>query len=473
MSIADRMLARAKQVLEIGSEAADVLVHLQHSPSAIGLAAVGMRVVNSVREHRGQNPEEYFADWKPLELGALASQALIALRTDAGVRCREVPSMHDGTPALLTQIDGFEIGWAISGTLKRNANAQARKTWIPTDADPEPILQRIGQTLWTYISSPTGLIGVSPTRADGEDGATTLLADDKEEILPSAKGRELHERIALFRSKGLHRSLFILGEPGVGKSCLLRYVASLHGGFRLRLRLSQLEGLDPKKLIGIVKLLRPDVLVIDDFDRYVMSNSYDSKEHTPESTAMLDPLEVFNQLIPLVLVSANFSKSITKALLRPGRFSELITLDELDADLYAQLLPDAPEKIIAQLQRQKVPVAYIEELKKRVTALGYDAAVKEMISLVERSDHVLQLNARKIKVRKKRSKASVVGKSPAQKAILYDNRSSALDRRAARLSTQARHHRERAESHRQKAEAERKKVAATKTKKKTTKKKPK
>ena len=444
VSIADRLLSRAKRALEIGSEAANVLVHLQHGPSAIGLAAVGMRVVNSVREHRSQTPDEYFASWKPLELGTLASQALAAMRSDPDVLCAQVPATHDEAPAVITTAGDMELGWAISGSLK-NPDVRVRKCWIRHDGDVALVLQRLGQALWTNMGTSTGVI---VTRGSEEDDDLRFIAEDDEEILPSATGREIHERINKFKERGHYRSF----------------------------RLGKLGEVQPRSLTRIVQILRPDVLVIDDLDRYVMSGNAHGEEEeqqTPEANAMLDPLDVFDKIVQLVLVSANFSNAITKALLRPGRFAEMIHMDTLDDALYEQMLPGAPPKLIAALKREKVPIVYVEELAKRVDALGYEDAAEEMKELVERSDRILDLNKRRERARK-RKVSPLVGKTPAQKAIMLDSEGSRMDLAAARSAKKAATLRQKADRKRVLAEEQRERAAkAKKPSKKAPKKAPK
>ena len=455
---ADSLLTKARQVLEVGSEAADVLVHLQDRAGPVSLAAVGLRVINSVREHRARTPEEHFAEWRTLDPGRLRDQALVAARVDPEAVVAEVPGMHEKRPALVVELGSYKFGWAIHGSLK-DPNARARHCWIPADVDPDAALQRLGRALWTHLDSSEGSIG-KEIAGEEEDAGLQLVTEGEGEALPSERGDEIYERISAFLDKGFHRSLFLIGEAGVGKSSMLRYIAGRRGGFRLRCRLGRLQEVPPTALSRIVQMLRPDVLIIDDLDRYVMGTGPydDDKNHhsnaTPEANAMLEPLEVFNRLVPLVLVSANFSKTITAALLRPGRFDEILTIDKLGEDLYRKMLPDAPAKVIKALVRDKVPVVYIGELQKRVEVLGYEGAAKEMKSLLERTDRVLQLNKRRVK----KPKSSMVGKTPRQRALIFAGRASEYERRAERLVKYAAQFREKAERQRAKAEDERQKA---------------
>ncbi len=459
----DTVLAKARRLLEIGSEAADVLVHLQDRASPVGLTAVGLRVINSVREHRARSPEEHFAKWRTLELGRLRDQALVAARVDPEAVVSEVPGMHEKHPALITQLGPFGFGWAISGSLK-DPKARARHCWIHAETDVDEALQRVGRALWTELDSSEGCIA---TETVEDEVRLQLEAEEPGETLASARGDEIYERVSAFLDKGVHRSLFLLGEPGVGKSSMLRYIAQRKGGFRLRFRLGRLQDVPPAALSKIVIMLRPDVLIIDDLDRYVMGHEgyYDNKDReenaTPEASAMLEPLEVFNRYVPLVMVSANFSKTITAALLRPGRFDEILTVDELDPELYRKMLPDAPEKIVSQLARTKTPVAYVVELKKRVEVLGHEGAATEMRELLERTDRILALNKRRTTNRKRNV---LVGKTPGQRAAILDRQAAKLDTAAARLMSNAAALRKKAETRRSNAEQERIKAEARKRK---------
>ncbi len=462
-SITDKFLAKAKKVMEVGSEAADVLVHLQHGASPIGLAAVGLRVLNSVRAIRAKTPEEYFAGWKPLDLGVLATQALAALRTDESVSVEEVVGVHDETPAMITRMDGVEIGWGISGSFKRGS-VSVRSIWVQPKTELEPLFQRIGRALWDHIGSPEVCLTVEES---SESSTIKIVAEDKKKIFPSAKGDEFYERIKKFQAKGIRRSFFIIGDPGVGKSCLLRYIASLQGGFRLRLRMSRLVKFNPHRLIRVVEILRPNVLIVDDFDRYIMGNNdySDEEKNSDQGAAMLDPLEVFDELVPLVVVSANYSKSITPAALRPGRFAEMETIDEIDPEVYGRMLPGAPAKLIKKLKRLKVPVAYLEEIRLRAEALGWEETEKEVPKLIERSEAIMERNRRATSERRYRRVSTLVGKSPAQKAVMLDRQAAQADKRAARSSSNAATHRKTGAKRREQAETEREKVAKKAAKK--------
>ena len=442
----DSALARTKKLLEVGSEAADVLVHLQNGLTPVGVAAVALRAVNSVRESRALTPEEYFADWRQLEIGVFRSQALEALRLEATLKT--VGEVFDDYPAVVTSTDdGFVYGWGLTGAVK-DPKAAVYQCWIPKDADPDAALRRLGRALWESIGSSRATV----TMIGGEP---RIVAEHEKEVFESKKATEFYTRARSFLDKGYHRSIFVIGDPGVGKSCMLRCIVQMHGGFSLRLRLRKKMGLRPEDLTPLAKLLRPDTLEMDDFDRYVINvGQYSASNTTDESSAMLEPLEDINNLVPLFLVSANFSEEITEALLRPERFDELVVLDMLEPEIYRQMLPDVPKKIVDELIRLETPVVYVKELAKRVDVLGYEAAKDEVVSLVKRAERIVQINKQKTK----RRRDSLVGKTPAKRAEILGRRADQIDRRIEADLKRHEKEREAAEKLRKRAEEERKKV---------------
>ena len=463
----DRVLGVSKTVLEVGSDAADILVELGNGVTVPGVAALTMRGVNTLRELRTQSPAQYFSEgWKPMPLRGMDDTLHEAFAAHPGVAARPVPGMSDYRPAYTADLDGIEFGWAVSDvprSVRRRRRGmgdegESRVTgaWIREGQAENDALHVLGRCVWKHLSSMRLL--ARNVRNQG----IAIVPEPEQEILPSRTGDHLYEtklRGALERK--INRSVFLIGEAGIGKSCLLRYVASIHGGLQLRFKLADMHGMSGTEIADIVEVLRPDVLLIDDFDRLVMSG--DSENASKTATAMLDPLEQINKLVPLFIVSANYNDSITEALLRPGRFDEMIVMDGLEPELYVKMLPGAPEKLIAAIQRAKMPMAHVVELRKRAEACDWDweAAKKELRDLADRSNSIIELSYRSLRRRKrKKRRQKLAGKSQRQKAAFLERDADSDELKATRyvaridkLKARAEKQRESAKQWREKAEA--------------------
>ena len=462
-SLLDTALDKAQKALQVGSEAADVLVHLQSGATPLGLAAVGVRMINSLRVHRARSPQEHFANgWTKLDLGVLESNAYETLIVDANVKTQDVPGIYEDAYGVTVEIDTLSIGFSVSST-KGNSDIETYGCWIPENQDQEETIRRVARCLWEGLKSPRMVATPIPTGERQEK--LKLGTADEEKLFPSAKADRLYERLKKFLDNGYHRSVFIIGDPGVGKSKMLSYIARQHGGFELRIQLSDLDNIRPTTLARAVEILRPDVMIIDDFDRFVMGEDKWDKQ-TSKAAAMLDPIERINKAVPLFMVSANFSEEITEAMLRPERFDQLVILNELDPNLYEKLLPDAPPKVISELKRVKAPIAYVEELRKRVEVLGYTEAIKEMRDLMKRADRIINLNKKKLKG-KSRNTSTLVGKSPRQRASILEQRAARSERKSGKLIEKAEKARLDAELMREKATEHRTEAEAREAKLKT------
>ena len=448
-------LDKARKALEVGSEAADVLVHLQNGATPVGLVAVGLRVINSIREHRASTPAEYFGKgWIALDLGALERNVYQSLVADQSALIAEVPGIYEHRSAVIVTLDDLSVGFALFDAEGRHG-IETQGCWIPEGQSRAESVSRLGRSVWETLKSSKAVL--SP-EASEETTSLKIVAAEDDKLFPSIKGDELYGRMKQFLDKGYHRSVFVLGDPGVGKTELLKYIASLHGGFLLRIQLGDLDKINGGTIARVAEILRPSVLIIDDFDRFIMGeHGYNERGRVnADAAALLDPVERINKTVPLFMVSANFSEEITEAMLRPERFDEVGVIRELDPDIYARLLPDAPPKVIAELKRLKAPIAYVEELRKRVEVLGYPEAAKEMRSLLKRAKIVLQLNKKHGKGKGKRP--SLVGLSPRRRASALERRAFYAERSAGRLVDKAEKQALVAEEFRKKAKAEREKA---------------
>lgn len=399
-----------------------------------------MRVAHTVANLRSITPEEYFSEgWEKVEPEGFEVMLWRGLRAMPDTVFEEIHGLSQDSPGVLVRVDGVTLGCALSHKLK-HPSCKPSDFWIPSDLKgSQSLLSRIA---WAGAGADRVLF-----RTD-KDGGFFLLPDPSSSVFPSKRGDQLYERVMKFHALGYNRSVFALGDPGVGKSCMLRYVASKFGGFCLRVKLAQLKELKSQALVDLVRLLRPNVLIIDDFDRFVgQPSSYDTS-HTRDGD-MLDPIEEIAAMVPLFMVSANYSNTITDALLRPGRFDEFEHVDQVDPDLYASMLPDAPRKLVDELKRLKAPVTHVLELKKRVEALGNKGAMKEMERLMKRADIVMNIHKRR--ERKNRCGPTLIGKSDRKKAAILEKRAARLDRHATSSAEAVLKWRNQAEDNREKA----------------------
>jgi replication-associated recombination protein RarA len=194
--------------------------------------------------------------------------------------------------------------------------------------------------------------------------------------------RALEARLGRFLDDGVSRSCLMVGPPGTGKSMAIRWIARRLGVTSVRVDLSVLarfhgsygEQQIVASLETVLKLLRPEALILDDLDRVEVGGP------------MLAFLELAARTCRFILASANCTEKMIGAALRPGRFDEIVRVERLDADVLRQLLGAADQDLFERLA--PLPAAYVAEFLKRRKVLGRDVAVSELPDLEARRELV-------------------------------------------------------------------------------------
>lgn len=157
--------------------------------------------------------------------------------------------------------------------------------------------------------------------------------------------------ITKFRERKIQRSYLLFGPPGTGKSTFCLEATAKSGGTFVKLNKNFIENLEPSIAKHLLTYLSPSTIVVDDIDRIT---------GTANMQLLLQVLEDVKTMpeMPVLMATANHLSSMDEAMLRPGRFDELIefaapNLDERK-NFISFYLPklgvvNAPESHIEQL----------------------------------------------------------------------------------------------------------------------------
>lgn len=190
------------------------------------------------------------------------------------------------------------------------------------------------------------------------------------EPLSSPRAEALANYFKRALSVGVKRSAMLYGPPGTGKSTMAREVVRRLGLRSLRIRVEDVGTLDNNSILQALLILKPDVVILDDFDR----NS--SQSH------LFEALENLQKNVKIVLATVNERNRLDEALLRPGRFDEMICVDRLDEEVVRLVLgPDCQDSFE---QVKDWPIAFINEFAKRRLFLSPAEAKSSMDELIKR-----------------------------------------------------------------------------------------
>lgn len=362
--------------VKLGAEAAAIVMNLRDNPRRLDWVAVGIRAVGlaaKIRaEHRAAtagDPCDYFvvdgphAEWieVPMELVELLMEHVEDLTL--------VESHHDGeitsSQAVLASLDGHPVGWVAYAD-----GSMAEGPYIRADAATQT-WRALGDRLWRRLGTEHAHYGRQGLTVDA-------LATEALPGSPTPQFEAVQRRLEAFLDHGIPRSVLFCGPPGTGKSTGIRHLTQAFGLRSLRVDVASfVQGWGQHRsaagAVGgidtLIRVLRPEVVVLDDIDR------------TNVSARMLEFLEFAHTQTKLLFASANQTREMAGAALRPGRFDEVVRVDRLDPELLEHLLGGDAELAAKMVSW---PVAYVREYLERRRVLGREAADAELEELSAR-----------------------------------------------------------------------------------------
>lgn len=350
--------------VKVLSDAADVAIHLRSAPGPLGAVAIGSRILNAVNEVTATDPSTFFNGWTHLRgvypLGDFAH----ALCKQAQLLVDEKPSGTGSNPrrtgnVVTATLYDQRIGWVEHDNWKEGP-------FCDPSTDPDRAVGALRVLIWTAM-------GNAVKYYDPPLGSPVLVSDSIDETLTSKTADDLWAKHRQFVEHGHKRSVLVFGEPGVGKSHIIRRMGDLAGGHRLRIRARDLESL--RSLGHLIRFLQPSAVLIDDLDR------------AKNADGILEEFDEIRATASLFLVTANHVGKLDPATVR--RFDDWHHIERLDDAVLSRMLDGVAPAIVDQLK--KLPVTYIARYREAHDSLGSEAAAHELKSLIDRRETVLRL----------------------------------------------------------------------------------
>lgn len=329
------------------------------------------------------SPEDYFyregRDWERAFEGELAHIIFTAVKP-AGecVRSSSYTKIFSGheekmeVGAYIGTIPGLqsdaEVAWLIGAFNKVEAIFFREQENIP--ALQQEILELASEAFWSARQTNNlvlHLVGDSygemkPSLVD-DDARTTHRSQLSDNLIAGARQ---------YLQAGINWTYMLYGPPGSGKSTAAARLVFETGLRSLRLPVETLHRLDADDMDMIFRVVKPEAVIMDDFDR------------CGSQEIMLERMEKMRREAKLVICTANNPNDLDEAILRPGRIDEWVEIDRLDEDAIRSILGDFADDSFELVKTW--PVAFIESYvtRRRVRNLSATEAHSSMVELARR-----------------------------------------------------------------------------------------
>lgn len=361
-----------RKAMRVAGTVAQDVISLREKPTLLNYGALAVRGINTIIDNLEGEIYDYFDDWHRIDDLMFKDELMDAIKR---FPTKQVGG-HDSHAIMITDVYGEDVGWVrtapdVQAAGQHRIKQQFEGPWIDIERYDETFVA-LGRAMWEFIDSPRVVLSASTrTRYDGNQTKVSFKPDlmIKKDVFATKRADEIYARIKKFYDAGHNRSVILIGPPGTGKTTMMKYIASLFDRVTMRINVSELDSLRTETAVAAVQLLKPEVLLIDDFDRFGSRNDI----------TMLTELEEVNRAVRVFIVSVNDISHIDPAMVRPGRFDEIIEIADIDEEAIDLIVSDLPEEARAIMKTW--PVAYIAEFAKRIKVLGVEEAMKEVAQL--------------------------------------------------------------------------------------------
>lgn len=261
----------------------------------------------------------------------------------------------------------------------------------------EEVFGYIRELIWQKYENKNLVVHCDNTTNKSE-GAWNIEEDMSIDAKPSPAATTLANEVREYGKHNIPRSIMLWGRPGTGKSTAVREICQLLKYRYIRFRVEELHSFSVDAFEQLIDLLHPECVVIDDFDRVHMQ------------AQLLETLEMMHHKgVKCFLATVNDLDKLESALIRPGRFDEILEFNKLGDEAVHTILQTSGADDAFELVKEW-PVAYIQEYCLRRKIFGKEKAEKDIVVLDKRVQEASRGQSDSIKGLKKggNSRASIL-----------------------------------------------------------------
>jgi len=350
-----------KNTFSIGHSIITALQPVLEKPSYWTAAKVVFNVGEIILQNFEIWPEAYFyeGNWTEPFSNEFSSTIMSVI---GHYPFSDVKTMEEGVFIRTIILNEIKVSWLYCSSSKTPS-----RIWVE-DENVERFKLEIKNLLWAKYKDKPLVMRIND-RSQPDEARIIFDIDDAFFPLPSEKATLCSTYLKRCIDAKVHRSIMLYGPPGTGKSTLARALVEQLGLKSFRIRIEDVGLMSNSMLAEAISLFQPEAIILDDFDR------------ANNQASLLETLEFFQRHVSLVIATVNDKDKLDDALLRPGRFDELIFVEQMDENVVKYVLGDFVDGYEFV---KSWPIAFIHEYVKRRTFMSLEEAQTSMTELANR-----------------------------------------------------------------------------------------
>ena len=353
-------VGKIKKMFRMGSEIFNALSPFIEKQTPINALKSAFLVGKVIVDDLEIWPDDYFENWEMPYTGDFSKMIRAAL---IGNPYSVIRTSEDSIVIHIVHLEGVKFGYVLN---TRTDHVGAVYVEPDSTKKAKEILKR---ELWKLLKNDNIVLRKSKTSGSKED-VVLLETDDAFLPLPSLRASEYSSYLKKCIDAGVSRSVLLYGPPGTGKSTMARTIINNLGMKSFRIRVEDIGCIDSSTIFEAIGIFEPDAVIFDDFDR------------STEQASLLETLEFFQRHVKLVIATVNNKNMLDEAILRPGRFDELVQIKLMDEDVVRKILGENLEEHFELVKEW--PIAFIQEYVKRLRFMNPEEAEKSTRELAHR-----------------------------------------------------------------------------------------
>lgn len=360
-------IGKVKRFFRLGSEIFNAALPFIEDRTPLNGFKAAMLVGKLIIDDFEIWPDDYFDDnWDtpyPEDFNKIILNAL------SGKPKRILKTSDESMLIHMIDMSGINFGYIIN-----TRNDYIDRIYVESDKIDEA-KRVIKEELWRQMKNDNIVLRQSKlnTPKTYDRSSISLEVDDAFKPMPSKRAGEYASYLKKCIDADVSRSVLLYGPPGTGKSTMARTIVDTLKMKSFRIRVEDIGHIDTSVVFEAINIFEPDAIILDDFDRS------DSQSH------LLETLEFFQRHVKLVIATVNDKSKLDDAILRPGRFDELLQIKKMDEDIVKLMLGD--EYVDALPVVKDWPIAFIHEYVKRrrfMTPEEAQVSTKELANRVKK-----------------------------------------------------------------------------------------